>query len=94
MVTRQSSQLSLSRCRFARRSSQIARTHSFPETVAAPATFQQKLLAPADPICGLLPGLVLGLIRPTDGPCRGAANHSLVAEGTRPSPEGVYSGVS
>jgi len=26
--------------------------------------------------------------------CRGAANHSRVAEGTRPSPEGVYSGVS
>jgi len=25
--------------------------------------------------------------------CRGAANHSRVAEGTRPSPEGVYSGV-
>jgi len=74
MVTRQSSQLSLSRCRSARRSSQIATTHSFPETVAAPATFQQKLLAPADPICGLLPGLVLGLIRPTDGPCDGPPN--------------------
>ena len=26
--------------------------------------------------------------------CRGAANHSRVAEGTRPSPEGVYSGGS
>ena len=26
--------------------------------------------------------------------CRGAANHSRVAEGTRPSPEGVYSGVA
>ena len=26
--------------------------------------------------------------------CRGAANHSRVVEGTRPSPEGVYSGVS
>ena len=26
--------------------------------------------------------------------CRGAANHSRVAEGTRLSPEGVYSGVS
>ena len=26
--------------------------------------------------------------------CRGAANHSRVAEGTRPSPEGVYLGVS
>ena len=26
--------------------------------------------------------------------CRGATNHSRVAEGTRPSPEGVYSGVS
>ena len=26
--------------------------------------------------------------------CRGAANHSRVAEGTRLNPEGVYSGVS
>jgi len=26
--------------------------------------------------------------------CRGAANHGRVAEGTRPNPEGVYSGVS
>ena len=43
MVTRQSSQLSLSRCRSARRNSQIATTHSFPETVAAPATFSAKV---------------------------------------------------
>jgi hypothetical protein len=28
------------------------------------------------------------------GYCRGAANHSRVAEGTRPNPEGVYSGVA
>ena len=26
--------------------------------------------------------------------CRGAANHNRVAEGTRPSPKGVYSGVA
>ena len=26
--------------------------------------------------------------------CRGVANHGRVAEGTRPSPEGVYSGGS
>ena len=31
---------------------------------------------------------------PLHSVCRGAANHSRVAEGTRPSPEGVYSGVS
>jgi len=30
----------------------------------------------------------------TQRSCRGAANHSRVAEGTRPSPEGVYSGGS
>jgi len=38
-------------------------------------------------------------LRPANSPtwrakCRGAANHGRVAEGTRPSPEGVYSGVS
>ena len=38
-------------------------------------------------------------LRPAEAPtwrakCRGAANHSRVAEGTRPSPEGVYSGGS
>ena len=31
-------------------------------------------------------------VQDKDGVCRGAANHSRVAEGTRLSPEGVYSG--
>jgi len=36
----------------------------------------------------------LFLILINEATCRGVANHGRVAEGTRPSPEGVYSGGS